>query len=80
MEYSNKILILGPQNEILAEYPTSQQEKAYQHCLELEQMGIEITMRIPSLPEGLASALGGTSKDCGKIRDEIEQEISHHID
>ena len=80
MQYSNKILVFGPENEILAQYFPHQHEEAYQYCLELEQMGIAIKMHAPSLPEGLASALGGSSEDCDKIRNEINQEISQHID
>ena len=77
---SDNIVILGPENEVLAEYPSGQIEEAYGCCLEFEEMGIEVKMRIPSLPEELARALGGTTADCQKIRTELLEEISHHID
>ena len=80
MQCSNEILVFGPNNEILAHYPIKRLEDAYQYCMELERMGIEIKMHIPSLPEGLAMALGGSSEDCNKIRSEISQEISQHIE
>ena len=80
MDSTDKIVILGPENEELAQYPSEQLEAAYKRCLEFEEMGIAVKMRVPSLPEGLARALGGTSADCQKIRTELLEEISHHID
>ena len=80
MQSSHQILIFGPEGEILARYPSNDMERAYQHCLELEEMGIEVKMQAPSLPESLAGALGRPSEERDRIRKEIDQEIAQHID
>ena len=80
MQNSGKILVFGPNGEILAQYPSDQQEEAYRKCQELEEMGIEVKMHAPSLPESLAEALGRSPEERNKIRKEIDHEISQHID
>ena len=74
----SKIKLLDSESQTLYEYPVDQVEAAYAKAQELEEMGIEVTLDAPSLPETLGNTLGMSSEDQKKLRSEIEEEIDSH--
>lgn len=74
----SKIKLLDSESQTLYEYPVDQVEAAYAKAQELEEMGIEVTLDAPSLPETLGNTLGMSSQDQEKLRAEIEEEIESH--
>lgn len=76
----SKIKLLDSESQLLYEFPVDQVEAAYAKAKELEEMGIDVTLDAPSLPETLGDTLGMTSQDKKTLRAEIEEEIESHID
>ncbi|MBT3585210.1 MAG: hypothetical protein HN509_09895 [Halobacteriovoraceae bacterium] len=75
---SKNILIVDTNAEVLFQFPVNEIERAYVKALELEDMGIEFELNIPSLPETLANSLGASDQERLQIRAEIEEEIAGH--
>ena len=76
----SKIKLLDSESQILYEYPIDQVEAAYAKAQELEEMGIEVKLDAPSLPETLGATLGMSSEDREKLKLEIEDEVESHND
>lgn len=74
----SKIKLLDSESQLLYEFSMEDVEAAYAKAHELENMGIEITLEIPSLPETLASTLGMSQEDKEKLKSEIDDEIESH--
>ncbi|MFT6068241.1 MAG: hypothetical protein ACJAT2_000008 [Bacteriovoracaceae bacterium] len=74
----SKIKILDAESQLLYEFSMDQVEAAYAKAQELEEMGIEVTLKRPSLPETLGNTLGMSKADQEKLRLEIEEEVESH--
>jgi len=74
------ILIQTIDGQTLARYSYDQREKAFSYAEELENMGIEVTLSSPSLPESLLISLGANTKEREHLKNEIEEEIDSHAD
>ena len=76
----SKIKLLDSESQLLYEYAIEDHEAAYNKAQELENMGIDVTMQSPSLPETLGATLGMSKEDTEKLKEEINDEIESHID
>ena len=65
---------------VLFECLITQIEQAYRYASEMEEMGVEVEILAPSLPESLAIELGANKEGIKKLRSEIGEEIASHID
>jgi hypothetical protein len=74
----SKIKIFDSESQLLYEFSMDQVEAAYAKAQELEEMGIEVTLKSPSLPETLGNTLGMSETDREKLRIEIEEEVESH--
>ncbi len=74
----SKIKIFDSESQLLYEFSMDQVEAAYAKAQELEEMGIEVTLKSPSLPETLGNTLGMSEADREKLRIEIEEEVESH--
>ncbi len=74
----SKIKILDSEAQLLYEFKMDEVEAAYAKAQELEEMGIEVTLTRPSLPETLGNTLGMNEADREKLRSEIEEEVESH--
>jgi len=64
--------------EVLQSFSLSQQDDAYTYATQMEQLGLDVKITSPSLPETLAISLGKKNQDIQNLREEIEQEIDSH--
>lgn len=74
----NKIQVIDSQMQILKEFSFEQLSDAYTYAEEMENLGIEISVIAPSLPETLLNSLGAKKGDTDKLRSEIEKELTSH--
>jgi len=74
----SKIKLLDSESQILYEFAPNEIDAAYAKAQELEEMGIEVTLDAPSLPETLGATLGMSAKDREKLKTEIEEEVESH--
>ena len=73
----NSVKILNSSNRLLLfEYSLEERSFAYQKMEELELMGLDVELLIPSNTHTLMSALGGSEED----RQKLDQELAHEID
>lgn len=63
---------------MLASYSLEEREKAFSYAAQLEEMGIEISIQEPSLPETLLVSLGATKSETDELKKEILEEIESH--
>lgn len=66
--------------ETLYEFSMDDMEKAYHKAQELEEMGLDIKLIIPSLTETLARTLGRTEDELLLLNEELNDEINDHED
>lgn len=78
MSNEKPIVLLDDEGQVLATYSLEDRDKAYEYAEELEEMGISITLKEPSLPETLIRSLGASQMDTETLKNEIEEEISAH--
>lgn len=78
MSNEKPIILLDDEGQVLATYSLEDRDKAYEYAEELEEMGIAITLKEPSLPETLIRSLGADQIDTETLKNEIEEEISAH--
>ena len=76
----SKIKLLDSESQLLYEFSMEDSEAAYAKAKELEEMGIDVKLDAPSLPETLGGTLGMSCTDKEILRNEIEDEIESHID
>lgn len=78
MSDQKPIHLYDQSEQLLASYTLEEREKAFNYAAELEEMGIEVTIKEPSLPETLINSLGATSTDRATLQKEIDEEIDSH--
>jgi hypothetical protein len=65
---------------ILFECPIEEIESAYTKAEEYEEMGLDIELKAPSMPETLIRSLGATEDSVELLNKGIEEEIASHIE
>lgn len=78
MSDSKPIKIKDASGEILASYSLEDRDRAFEYAQTLEEMGLDISIVEPSLPESLILSLGANDQDTEILRREIDQEIDEH--
>ena len=78
MSKSHLAQVLNSEGEVLFECSPEEKDRAYQYCRELEEMGVEVVLKVPSLPETLAYSLGMSETERDKLKESILQEIRQH--
>lgn len=79
MSKDSKIKIIDlVTNEILYEYDMSKQDEAYAMATTLEEMGVNITVKTPSVTETLADTLGLSYDQRQEFEQSVVAEIEDH--
>lgn len=60
--------------------PIEDIETAYKRAEEYEEMGLDVELKAPSIPETLIRSLGATSESVEELNKMIDDEIASHID
>ena len=58
----------------------TEMQKAYEEAEKYEEMGLDIELISPSIPETLIRSLGANAEDIEKLNTSIEAEIKSHIE
>ena len=66
------------EGQLLYECPVEEQDKAFEYAKQMEELGIEVEINSPSVPESLAQTLGAPEEDLQNLRKEILEEINSH--
>ena len=64
--------------ETLQTFESHETEKAYEYARQMEEMGIEVKVKIPSINHTLADSLGMGSEDLENLTVAIDKEIDSH--
>ena len=64
--------------EVLFKTSIENAEAAYKEASKLEEMGLDVSIESPSLPETLISSLGADQTDREHLKKEIDDEIDSH--
>ncbi len=70
--------VIDSEGQILFSCSVEEEEKAFNYAREMEEMGIEVKISAPSLPETLIQSLGAGEDDTQKLRQELNEEIEDH--
>lgn len=73
-----QIHLIDQTEQVLASYTLEERDLAFSYAAELEEMGIEVFIKEPSLPETLINSLGATPKERAQLQKEIDEEIDSH--
>lgn len=64
--------------ECLFECSMEDVERAYQFATQMEELGLDVKIDAPSLPETLGSSLGASEDQRRLLKQELEHEIDSH--
>ena len=64
--------------EVLFQCHMDEEAKAYEFAQNMEKMGVEVTIDIPSVAQTLASSLGIEEQDWEEYQRSMEREIDDH--
>lgn len=64
--------------EVLFQCTMEEEAKAYQFAQEMEAMGIQVEIAIPSVSQTLAAGLGVAEEDWREYQKSMEQEMHDH--
>lgn len=78
-ETNQQVKVIDGENQQLFSCNVEQIDLAYEFAKEMEELGIEVFIKSPSLPETLAQSLGARSDHLKIIRESMDEEISAHI-
>lgn len=74
-----KIRVLDQQTgQGLFECSITESEKAYQFAAEMEEMGLDIRLEIPTLTDTLSQSLGISSEQVEAYKKSMDEEIEQH--
>jgi hypothetical protein len=65
-------------NDILFECSADDADKAYEFAAQMEEIGLEVVIKQPSVAESLSMTLGAKQEELEDIRNEIRDEIESH--
>lgn len=71
-------LIERNSGDLLAEYQFDESDKAYNYASILEQEGLEVDIRFPTITETMANSLGVKGEREKEYEESIEEELSAH--
>lgn len=75
----SKILVRDVQTQqVLFECGINESEKAWQYAAEMEEMGLDIEVVIPTLGETLSNSLGLSREDLETYKQSLEEEMESH--
>lgn len=78
---SSRIKVREKQSrEVLFECEVSEENKAYAYAKDMEEMGIDVDVEIPSVSETLISVLGANESDVDALKVMMDEEIDSHND
>lgn len=72
------IKIYDSEGQELASFTLKDRDKAFEYAEQMEAMGIEVSIKEPSLPETLILSLGANRSDTEQLQKEIDEEIDSH--
>lgn len=75
-----QIHIIDTSEQVLATFTLQEREKAFSYAEKLEEIGIEVSIKEPSVAETLIHALGADKNDKELLKQEIAHEVDDHID
>ena len=78
MNELTKIFLYDDEGQELASFELDKKEEAFAYAEQLEEMGIAVTLKEPSLPESLIVSLGASTSDREQLKKEIDEEIDSH--
>lgn len=79
MSNKNTIQVIDTQSEqVLFECPISESEKAYEYAAKMDQMGLDIHIKAPSITETLSNSLGVSPEQARQMEDSAHDEIADH--
>lgn len=67
-------------NDILFECSADEADKAYEFAAQMEELGLEVEIKQPSVAESLSITLGAKQEELEEIRNEIRDEIESHTE
>ena len=65
---------------VLFECSIENMDQAYIKAQEYEEMGLDIQIKAPSIPETLIKSLGASSNDVDELNKVLDEEIASHIE
>lgn len=75
----SKILVRDVQTQqVLFECAITESEKAYQFAAEMEEMGLDIEVIVPTLGETLSNSLGLSREQVQEYKNSLEEEMDSH--
>ena len=80
MPSPHKIFVRDSEGQELFSCSITQRDKAFEYAKDMEELGIDIIIDEPSLPETLAKSLGMKKSEEEKFRQAIDDEIDGHND
>lgn len=75
---SKKVQVKDALGQVLFECSIEKLDLAFEKAKEYEEMGIDIKIDAPSLPESLGLALGMSSEDQAILKKELQDEVDDH--
>lgn len=67
-------------HQVLFQCHLDEVDNAYHYARTMEEMGIEVEIKVPSIAETLGSTLGVSEDELDEFKEEMEQEIASHLD
>ena len=74
----SKVMVMDSEGQSLFECSLKDREKAFEYARQMEELGIEVSIFEPSLPETLATSLGMKEEEVDQFRKTIDDEIDSH--
>lgn len=74
----SKVIVKDSEDQVLFECSLKDREKAFRYAKEMEELGIDVNVIEPSLPETLATSLGMKEDEVEEFRKTIDEEIESH--
>ena len=66
------------EGQTILECPVEEQDKAFEYAKQMEELGLDVKIDSPSVPESLARVLGAREQEIQNLRHEIDKEIDSH--
>ncbi|GAB4010425.1 MAG: hypothetical protein Fur0010_03080 [Bdellovibrio sp.] len=74
----NTIRVVDSDSQVLFECPIEESDRAYNFAREMEEMGVEVKLLSPSLPQTLVNSLGMKEEDQEQFIASVDYEIEDH--
>ena len=77
MELETKVL-MKETGEVLFRCPFDETAKAYSYAAEMEEFGLEVEVKIPTITDSLAHGLGVKDENLDEYNETVASEIDDH--